>query len=77
MANLKKSELEEYVDAFVDDEIMDEKAERTYTKYKRVCQRFIDFFSEEEITKRDLIAYKRMLLDKYSIKTINNYLIIV
>jgi len=77
MANLRKSELEEYVDAFVDDEIMDEKAERTYTKYKRVCQRFIDFFSEEEITKRDLIAYKHMLLDKYSIKTINNYLIIV
>lgn len=77
MANLRKSELEEYVDAFVDDEIMDEKAERTYTKYKRVCQRFIDFFSEEEITKRDLIAYKHMLIEKYSIKTINNYLIIV
>lgn len=76
MANLRKSELEEYVDAFVDEEIMDEKAERTYKKYKRVCQRFIDFFKEEEITKKDLIEYKKMLLNKYSIKTINNYLII-
>lgn len=74
---LKKSSFESLLEDFINDEIMEEKAERTYQKYKRVCETFINHFTNEEITKKDLIDYKQDMMSRYAIKTLNNYLVII
>lgn len=75
--NLTKSLLMSKIDEFIDEEILDEKAKATHVKYKNVITQFVDFFENENITKKDIISYKKWLMNKYSTKTINNYIIIV
>lgn len=46
--------LEKYIEDFIDDEILDEKATKTYTKYALVARNFKDAMLEtknEEISK--------------------------
>lgn len=72
--------LEKYIDDFIDDEILDEKATKTYTKYALVARNFKDAMLEtknEEISKKSLIDYKSKMIEKYSTKTVNNYIIII
>ena len=47
--------LEKYIEDFIDDEILDEKATKTYTKYALVARNFKDAMLEtknEEISKK-------------------------
>lgn len=74
---LTKQLLQSKINEFVDEEIMDEKSENTYSKYHKVIERFVSFFDKDIIEKKDLIAYKKMMVEKYSIKTVNNYIIII
>ena len=69
--------LEDYLDEFIDEEMMDEKASSTYNKYHKVISKFIDYFNKEDISKKDMIAYKNELVNKFSTKTVNNYVIII
>ena len=53
--------LEKYIEDFIDDEILDEKATKTYTKYALVARNFKDVMLE---TKNEEISKKfAMLLD--------------
>ncbi len=77
---LTKSMLEKYIEDFIDDEILDEKATKTYTKYALVARNFKYAMLEtknEEISKKSLIDYKSKMIEKYSTKTVNNYIIII
>lgn len=65
------------IDDFIEDEIMDEKAEKTHTKYKRVIVSFVNSLKNEEVTKKDIIDCKKMMMEKYSVKTVNNYIIVI
>ena len=56
---ITKSMMNSYSEQFIDEEIMDEKTESTYNKYKLVLTKFIDFIENEEVTKKDMIAYKK------------------
>lgn len=74
---LTKTLLNDYLDEFIDEETMDEKAESTYSQYHRVITSFINYFENEEIKKKDMIAYKNEIVNKFSTKTVNNYVIII
>ena len=74
---ITKTMMEKYIDDFIDDEIMDEKAESTYEKYRLVLTKFIESIENEEVSKKDMIAYKQSMQKKYATKTINNYIIII
>ena len=69
--------LKSYIDEFIEDEVMDEKAAATYNKYRKVVNDFVDFFDKEDVTKSDLIAYKKKIIENFSTKTVNNYIIII
>ncbi|MBM6879343.1 site-specific integrase [[Clostridium] spiroforme] len=75
--NLTKMLLLSKINDFIDEEIMDEKASATHIKYKNVVTQFVGHFENEAIAKSDLIDYKKWLMEKYSVKTVNNYIIIV
>lgn len=74
---LTKQMLKSKIDDFIDEEVMDEKAKNTYIKYRKVVTQFADFFKDEKVTKADIIEYKNQMMQKYSVKTVNNYIIIV
>ena len=74
---ITKSMMNKYLDEFIDEEIMDEKADSTQKKYELVLKKFIDFVRNEEVSKKDMIAYKKKLQERYATKTINNYIIII
>lgn len=74
---ITKSMMNSYLEQFIDEEIMDEKTESTYNKYKLVLTKFIDFIENEEVKKKDMIAYKKKMQEKYATKTINNYIVII
>lgn len=75
--SLTKTLLMSKINEFIDEEIMDEKASATLIKYKNVITQFVGHFENETIVKSDLIDYKKWLMEKYSVKTVNNYIIIV
>lgn len=74
---ITKSMMNKYLDEFIDEEIMDEKADSTQKKYELVLKKFIDFVGNEEVSKKDMIAYKKKMQERYATKTINNYIIII
>lgn len=74
---LTKQMLQSKIDDFIEEEVMDEKAKNTYIKYRKVVSQFADFFKEEKVTKAEIIEYKNQMMQKYSIKTVNNYIIII
>lgn len=74
---ITKSMMNKYLDEFIDEEIMDEKADSTQKKYALVLKKFIDFVGNEEVSKKDMIAYKKKMQERYATKTINNYIIII
>lgn len=67
---ITKSMMNSYLEQFIDEEIMDEKTESTYNKYKLVLTKFIDFIENEEVTKKDMIAYKKKMTLKDLIMTL-------
>ena len=69
--------LKSYIDEFIEDEVMDEKAAATYNKYRKVVNDFVDFFDKEDVAKADLISYKKKIVENFSTKTVNNYIIII
>lgn len=74
---LKKEKLRNYIDEFVEAEIMDEKSKATQVKYLNVVTSFVNSINEDEVGKASLIEYKQFLMKKYAIKTVNNYIIII
>lgn len=74
---LTKQMLQSKIDDFIEEEVMDEKAKNTYIKYRKVVTQFADFFKDEKVTKTDIIEYKNQMMQKYSVKTVNNYIIII
>lgn len=74
---LTKQMLQSKIDDFIDEEVMDEKAKNTYIKYRNVVTQFTDFFKDETVSKADIIEYKNQMMQKYSVKTVNNYIIII
>ena len=60
--------LKSYIDEFIEDEVMDEKAAATYNKYRKVVNDFVDFFDKEDVTKSDLIYKKKKIVEDRKVK---------
>lgn len=69
---ITKTMMEKYIDDFIDDEIMDEKAESTYEKYRLVLTKFIESIENEEVSKKDMIAYKQSMQQRQSTITLSS-----
>ncbi|MGM9946739.1 tyrosine-type recombinase/integrase [Floccifex sp.] len=74
---MEKEFLNSIIDDFIAFETENEKADNTIILYRRVVKMFVDYFSGNEITKMDIISFKKMLEKKYSPSTVKNHITIV
>lgn len=74
---MNKHDLVINLDVFITELRLMEKSDRTLTKYKTNCQKLINFIQHDnEITKEDIIEFKKMILNKdYKPSTINSIII--
>lgn len=73
---MNKKELETKLEEYLDEELADEKAKNTLIHYRHVVSMFINSLPDEDISKKDFIEFKNMLVSKYKPKTVNNYIVI-
>lgn len=73
---MRKKDMESRLDEWILEEQMDEKADSTLWHYKHVASLFLDNVPEE-ISKRDIVAFKSYLITNFRPKTVNNYIVIV
>ncbi|MGN1276451.1 MAG: hypothetical protein ACI4UK_05625, partial [Floccifex sp.] len=62
---MEKEFLNSIIDDFIAFETENEKADNTIILYRRVVKMFVDYFGGNEITKMDIISFKKMLEKKY------------
>lgn len=74
---MEKEVLINMVDAFIESEKQDEKAEKTINHYQHVVNLFINNLKNDEVTKNDVIAFKREMQEKFKPKTVNNYIVVI
>lgn len=74
---MDKEFIKSAVDDFIAFEKENEKADNTIILYRRVVNMFVDFFDKNDISKMDIIDFKRMLEKKYSPSTVKNHITIV
>ena len=74
---MNRSELESRINDYLLEEKLDEKAPSTMKHYKHVITLFVNSLENEEVTKKDLMQFKDMLMQKYKPKTVSNYIVIV
>lgn len=74
---MKKEQMMNALEDYLNEEVEDEKAEHTMIHYRHVLDELIDSLPDGEIKKSDLIAYKKELVKRYKPSTVNNYLIII
>ncbi len=74
---MKKSLMKVRIKDFILEEMEDEKASRTSSHYERILNLFVDSLQNENVTKADLIEFKRHMLEKYKPRTVNNYIVII
>ena len=74
---MKKSEIKEKVKDYLLEEELDEKSHKTLLHYEHVISMFIDSLKNEEVTKNDLMLFKKELMNKYKPKTVSNYIVVV
>lgn len=74
---MTKAELEEKLEDYLYEELEDEKSKNTMIHYRYVVTMFINSLPDGELSKKDFIAFKQMLISKYKPKTVNNYIVIV
>ena len=67
------------LDIYLDTEFENEKSDNTLKRYKSALKKFIDYLPDgnKEITKKDMIQYKRNLIEMYKPSTVNNSIVIV
>ncbi len=74
---MTKEELQNKIDGFIEEEVADEKSENTQKKYRHVANLFVQSLPNGEIKKADIVKVKDMMLEKYKISTVNNYIVII
>lgn len=74
---MKKETLKKMIDSFIEEETSDEKAEKTVVHYRHVIELFVDSLKNEEVTKKDVIAFKQNIQEKFKPKTVSNYIVVV
>ena len=74
---MTKEELLNKIDGFIEEEVADEKSANTQKKYRHVANLFVQSLPTGEIKKSDIVAVKDMMLEKYKISTVNNYIVII
>lgn len=74
----KKENLRRKIDSFIEEEICDEKSSKTISAYRRIPFDFVNQLKDgQEVTKKDILAYKDHLIKKYKLSTVNVYLTIL
>ena len=63
---------EETIDSFRKELVLEEKSKATVDKYVRDILAFAKYAEGKEIDKELVIAYKRILVDKYAVRSVNS-----
>lgn len=63
--------------SFRDSLILEEKSERTIEKYMRDLRSFTSFMKERELSKEQILNYKRSLMERYAASSVNSMLVAV
>lgn len=74
---MNKIQLTSYKEQFLNEEKLNEKSEKTLIHYDHVVSMFIDSLNDDDMTKNDVIDFKRKLMEIYKPSTINNYIVVV
>lgn len=72
-----KEKIKSKIALFIQEEKKDEKANKTLSAYERVPTMLLDFLKKEEVTKQDIIDFKKSLTEKYAPATVKLYIIIL
>lgn len=74
---MKKENLLNMIDIFIDEEIQDEKAKKTIEHYRHVINLFASSLKNDEVTKKDVILFKQEIQEKLKPKTVSNYIVVL
>jgi integrase len=75
---MNKNELANMLGEFLMEQDYNEKAGNTVKKYRGNVTRFLDYLSEGELTKEEVMKFKQYLIDcKFKTATINSYIVSV
>lgn len=74
---MEKETLWELTEEFLLEEKTDEKAKSTLVHYRHVVELFLANLKSGEVTKREVMEFKSMLMDTYKPSTVSNYITIV
>lgn len=74
---MRKLDIERAIKPYLLEEKADEKSVNTLKHYEHVISLFVDSLKYDEVSKFDIINFKSLLVEKYSPKTVNNYIIII
>lgn len=65
------------IEKFREELIENEKAEATLEKYMKEIQRFAAYLGGRALVKAELLAYRKQLLERYQIRTVNGKLTVI
>lgn len=74
---MKKETLEKTIASFIEAEIADEKAEKTISHYRHVIELFVVSLKNETVTKKDVVAFKQDMQNRFKPKTVSNYIVVL
>ena len=74
---MKKSEIESKIKDYLLEEELDEKAPKTLQHYEHVITMFVNLLKNEDVSKTDLMQFKKYLIENFKPKTVSNYIVIV
>ena len=74
---MKKEVFENLKEQFLLEEELNEKSKNTLVHYRHVIEMFLSFVKAEDITKKDVMEFKKHLMSQFKPKTISNYITVV
>ena len=74
---MKKSEIEGKIKDYLLEEELDEKSSNTLKHYEHVITMFVNSLKNEDVSKADLMQFKKYLIENFKPKTVSNYIVIV
>ena len=74
---IEKAFLKEMIDVYLDAEFENERSENSLKRYRCAINNFLKHIPDGELSKRNMIKFKKHLIEKYKPATVNNYIIII
>lgn len=74
---MDKKVLESKKEDFILDEADAERSKNTLAHYEHIISLFLSSLTDENVTKKDVVAFKKQMLEKYKPATVQNYIVVI